>query len=524
MITPQPSVIRGQSQLKPISSGSKWLIYAALNFTFSTALLIGAGINGGSLAQLPYVALLFAICSSPLPFVDRLNGAFAMLGAAMLVYFFEFGALDAVSMLRPPTGLAIEGGAIGRTEVTLWIGALMQIIGFHVVARIAKSQSGPGLSKDWPKGMLVPVGILLWGAAMATILYHDFVVQTEHDSVSVMAGLTKLGTWNTTGLILIENYAGPLGIIILAYWWATSANRMGTPLMLTLCLAQFILGWIVDTKEVAISAPVLALATRFIVDGKVPLRWFVGCALAIALMFPILSAKRVVMSEELQLTRLEALPRTLEILARTLEEGDAIRAGKYGEQRSASFVERESMKGNVDLIVKGTESGHPYKLGSTFQPLLYVFFPRVFWSDKPVGNSALQLNREFHISADPDTFISPSHLGEWYWNFGLAGVIVGMALSGALLGYISTRFDLSVQVSVTRALVLMVTLYLLVLRSEGQIGVQYVLWMRSVALIGLLHLVLARRANRPAGTISPSGNPAGISQQVSLPKFPNLMH
>lgn len=182
------------------------------------------------------------------------------------------------------------------------------------------------------------------------------------------------------------------------------------------------------------------------------------------------------------------------------------------------------MKGNVDLIVKGTESGHPYKLGSTFQPLLYVFFPRVFWSDKPVGNSALQLNREFHISADPDTFISPSHLGEWYWNFGIAGVIVGMALSGALLGYISTRFDLSVQVSVTRALVLMVTLYLLVLRSEGQIGVQYVLWMRSVALIGLLHVALARRANRPAGTIRSSGNPAGIPQQVSLPKFPNLMH
>ena len=510
--------------MKSISSGSKWLIYAALNFTFSTGLLIGAGINGGSLAQLPFVALLFAICSSPLPFVDRLNGAFAMLGVATLVYFFEFGALDAVSMLRPPTGLAIEG-AIGRTEVTLWIGAFMLVIGFHVVTRVAKNRGRSGPSKDWPKGLLVPVGILLWVAAMVTILYHDFVVQTEHDAVSVIAGLTKLGTWKTTGLILIENYAGPLGIIILAYWWATSANRAGTPLMLTLCLAQFVLGWIVDTKEVAISAPVIALATRFLVDGKIPVRWFVGCTLAIALAFPILSAKRVVMAEEFQLTRLEALPRTLEILARTLEEGEAIRAGKYGEQRSASFVERESMKGNVDLIIKGTESGHPYKLGSTFEPLLYVFFPRVFWSDKPVGNSALQLNREFHISADPDTFISPSHLGEWYWNFGLGGVVVGMALYGALLGYISTRFDLSVQVSVTRALVLMVTLYLLVLRSEGQIGVQYVLWMRSLALIGLLHVVLAKRANQPAGTISSSGNAAaGISEPVSLPNFPNLMH
>jgi hypothetical protein len=526
--------------LKSVPRVSKWLIYAALNLAFSTVLLIGAGINGASLAQLPYVALLFAICSSPLPFINRATGPFAMLGIAMLVYFFEFGALDALSMLRPPTGSAVEG-TIGRTEITLWIGALMQLAGFHAMARITKGREGPGLkgpglhgpvpSRDWPKGLLVPVGILLWSAAMATIVYHDFVVQTENNSVAVMAGLTKLGVWNTSGLLLIENYAGPLGIIILAYWWAKSGSRAGTPLMLTLFSAQFILGWVVDTKEVAVSAPVIALATRFIVDGKIPLRWFVGAAVAIALAFPILSAKRVVMSEELQLTRLEALPRTFEILARTLEEGDAIRAGKYGEQRSASFVERESMKGNVDLIMKGMESGHPYKWGSTFEPLLYVFFPRVFWSDKPVGNSALQLNREFHISADPDTFISPSHLGEWYWNFGLAGVIVGMALSGALLGYISTRFNPSVQASVTRVLVLMVTLYLLVLRSEGQVELQYALWARSILLIALLHWVFARRTDRSGDEVDLPGNhmaepamDAGrISQTIALPRFPNLM-
>src|SRR5580704_6920321 len=97
----QPAVIRGHSRLNTLSDSSKWLIYAALNFAFCAALLIGAVVNGGSLAQLPYVTLLFAICSSPVPFVDRFNGAFAMLSAAMVVYFFEFGALDAMSMLKP---------------------------------------------------------------------------------------------------------------------------------------------------------------------------------------------------------------------------------------------------------------------------------------------------------------------------------------------------------------------------------------------------------------------------------------
>jgi hypothetical protein len=500
------------------------MLYAVLNLTFCMVLVIGSGIGGGSLNELPYVALLFAICSSPLPFIDRFNGSFAMLGVAMAVYFVEFGALDAVSMLKAPgKGVAVDH-ATGLADVVLWLGALMQIVGFHIAARIAKGRSSLILPKDWSRHFLVPIGLSLWVAASAATLYHAFVVQPENTAVSVQAGLAKLGIWRASGLVLVESYAGPLGIMILAYWWAVWGKRLGTPLILILSISQFVIGWLVDTKEVAISAPVIALLTRFIVLGKLPLRWIVGATVAIALVFPIMSAKRVVMTEELAMSRLEALPRTFAILMRTIEEGDAIRTGKY-EQSSETFLQRESVKGNVELIVEGTGAGgHAYKLGSTFKPLLYVFLPRVLWSDKPGGNSAQLLNREFHVSADPDTFISPSHLGEWYWNFGLAGVIVGMALGGALLGYIAVRFDPSARTSVTRVLVIIVTLYLLVARSEGQIEIQYALWARSMLLIGLLHLAFARdRAQRVDGLALNTGDFDSPSNGIELVKFPNLM-
>jgi hypothetical protein len=499
------------------------MIYVALNLAFCMSLVIGSAVGGGSLTQLPYVVLLFAICTSPLPLIDRFNGPFAMLGVAMAVYFVEFGALDAMLIMRAPIkGTPAEGG-IGRTEIVLLLGAVMQIAGFYAAARISKIRGDARFPKDWSREFLVPIGLILWTAALVATLYHDFVVQPENTSVSVQAGLTELGIWRSSGLILIENYAGPLGIMIIAYWWAVWGKRAGTPLILALVFAQFIVGWMVDTKEVAISAPVVALLTRFIVLGKIPMRWLVGAMVTIALVFPILSAKRVVMTEELQLTRAQALPRTLEILMRTLEEGDAIRIGKY-EQSSETFLQRESVKGNVQLIVKGTAMGHPYKLGSTFEPLLYVFLPRVLWSDKPGGNSAQTLNREFHISADPDTFISPSHLGEWYWNFGLAGVIAGMALSGALLGYISVRFDPATRTSITRVLVIIVTLYLLVARSEGQVEIQYALWARSMALIGLLHLIFARDCPpRVDGVVSTSANSSATHDEIELIRFPNLM-
>jgi len=506
--------------LNVLSDQTKLMICVALNLAFCMSLVIGSAVGGGSLTQLPYVVLLFAICTSPLPLIDRFNGPFAILGVAMAVYFVEFGALDAMLILKAPIkGTPAEDG-IGRTEIVLLLGAVMQIAGFYAAARFFKAGTGALFPKDWSRHFLVPIGLILWSAASVATLYHDFVVQPDNTAVTIQAGLANLGIWGSSGLILIENYAGPLGIMILAYWWAVWRKGSGTALILTLVFVQFIIGWIVDTKEVAISAPVIALLTRFIVLGKIPVRWLVTALVAIALLFPILSAKRVVMTEELQLTRAQALPRTFEILLRTLEEGAAIETGKY-EQSSETFLQRESVKSNVDLIIKGTAAGHPYKLGSTFEPLLYVFMPRVLWSDKPGGNSANLLNREFHISADPDTFISPSHLGEWYWNFGLPGVIIGMALSGALLGYICVRFDPSSQTSITRVLVIIVTLYLLVARSEGQVEIQYALWARSMLLIGLFHLVLARQPI--GGAVGAGADSDAAHNEVKLIRFPNLM-
>lgn len=501
---------------------TKLIIYAGLNLAFFGALIIGGAAGGGDFALLPHVVVLFAICSLPVLFIVRLNGAYAMLAVAMAVYFVEFGALDAMTIVKPPTKGAPPSDAtgVGRTEVVLWLGASMQILGFIVAVRLWGRRANQAVAKDWSRRMLVPVGLVLWTAAVLATMYHDFVAQPANTAAAVKKGLEDLGVWRASGLILVENYAGPLGMMIVAYWWAVWAKRAGTPLVLALILIQFVVGWLVDTKEVAISAAVIALLTRFMVLGKIPKSWLIGGALAITLVFPILSAKRVVMTEEMQLTRAEALPRTFEILARTLQEKDQISAGKY-ENTSETFLQRESLKANVDLIIKGTANGHAYKMGTTLEPLLYVFLPRILWSDKPGGNSAVLLNREFHISEDPDTYISPSHLGEWYWNFGLIGVIAGMALSGALLGFISVRFDPSVQTSLTRVLVIIVTLYLLVARSEGQIEIQYALWARSMALIGLLHLMLSRAPARGIETArARSGDgPA----RLGMMRFPHLM-
>jgi hypothetical protein len=510
--------------LQNLSAASKWLLYGALNSTFCVALLAGAAIGGAGMAELPYVALLFALCTSPIPFVDRLNGPFAMLGVAMLAYFLEFGMLDAVSMLSPAKPASQAKGILNAADVVILIGALMQVVGFHLAARFTDSQRGGNRFKDWPRTLLPALGLLLWSSGCAAALYQALVVQADNTNASIIAGFTKLGIWSTSGLILVGNYAGRLGIVMLAYWWAVWGRRFGNLLVLFIIAAQFVVGWIVDTKEVAVSAPLVILLTRFVVLGKLPIRWVAYAILGIMLVFPVLTAKRVIMTERLNLTRAQALPYTADILWRAIQERTAAREGKY-EQKTQSFLERANDKGSIEVFVEHVGKDHPYQLGATLEPMLYAFIPKVVWSDKPGDNSSQTFNREFHLSADRDTHINTTHLGEFYWNFGLIGVIVGMTLAGALLGIVCTRFDPSKQTSMTGTLVIIVTLYDLVAHGSGQIEIDYVVWIRTLLLIGLLHLIFETGFGRPTGLASSKSISIRANPQAEQPvQFPNLLH
>jgi hypothetical protein len=508
--------------LQNLSTGSKWLLWVAINLAVDLMLLAGGAAGGGSLARLPYVVLMFALCSSPIPFIGRLNGAFAMLGVAMAAFFFKFGMLDAVSVISPPIFAQANDGLLDGGEVVLLFAALMQIAGFHIGARLLNVRTDTAVAKDWPASLLVPAGLLLWSLGCGANLYQNLIIQVGSSDAVVKASFTKLGVWGTSGLMLI-NYAGPLGIVILAYWWSSARRRYGNALMLGIIFAQFALGWAVDTKEVAVNAPMVMLLTRFVVQGKIPVRWALCSIIGIILIFPVLTAKRAITTEALHLTNVQALPRAGEILWRAITERNEALAGKYAG-KTQTFLERATDKGSVELFVQRVGNSQPYKLGSTLVPMLYVFIPRLVFSDKPGGNSAQTFNRDFHLSEDPDTYMSPSHAGELYWNFGLLGEALGMLMIGTLLGFVCARFDLSARTSLTRVLVIIVTLYELVARAGGQIELEYVLWARTLLLIGILHWFFARVPQQsPLSAASQSREAERADINAERLRFPHLL-
>src|SRR5262249_8467163 len=197
-------------------------------------------------------------------------------------------------------------------------------------------------------------------------------------------------------------------------------------------------------------------------------------------LFSVLSIYRGEITGERGLTRTQAFNAIDKVLAIVLSEAE--KQGEPGHKKE-SLIARASIKSNFEIEYARTGVDRPFQQGWTLVAIPLAFIPRLIWPNKPDVPTGRLFNHEF-FALDDETFISPSHFGELYWNFGWPGIVIGMSVIGVLMGFIGAKCDLSERLSVTRILVLLATVQYLCWGFEGAIAVQYVLWMRSMSAFG----------------------------------------
>src|SRR6266478_6876569 len=87
---------------------------------------------------------------------------------------------------------------------------------------------------------------------------------------------------------------------------------------------------------------------------------------------------------------------------------------------------------NLSEVISMTPSELPYQFGSTFTPVFLKPIPRVLMPTKPLGASAVFTRQLSPGSYDSGLVTALGAWGEWYLNFSWLGLVLGMALTGAL--------------------------------------------------------------------------------------------
>jgi hypothetical protein len=75
----------------------------------------------------------------------------------------------------------------------------------------------------------------------------------------------------------------------------------------------------------------------------------------------------------------------------------------------------------------------PYQGGWTIGYIFLSYVPRIVWADKPDMTTGLWVTANFGSGPGIASHTAPSWMGELYFNFGWAGIVIGMIIMGIFM-------------------------------------------------------------------------------------------
>lgn len=296
------------------------------------------------------------------------------------------------------------------------------------------------------------------------------------------------------------------GNVLLTYEWLRARSPVAFFLLCVTVPVTSALGFFTGSKTYALIAPMMVVLTLVVVRRRIRLRWIVVGVLALVLLYPTNQFFRDVILEDNSRTVVDVLRDPNSALERV---GSFVSSSRFGEYTAAGLTAtggRLDGLGVTSVIVRDTPRVSPFQNGRTLGLFFLAFVPRLFWPSKPtitIGNWITEV-----YGSGPDVALvsatGPTQVGDYYLNFGTAGVIGGMMLLGTLLRMAHEALLRDESPTAPAILAAIVVLYNLTIRFEGNVAAQYA--NTAFALIPIAVIALAVRVAFPEAR--PRGAPA----------------
>jgi hypothetical protein len=465
-------------------TAARWYEHA-LPPLFGIALLVAqlSVAHPAPVSRMVYVSLLGVACSWSAVLLRPRNGPYSMLVVFLAVYFalFGLGPLTENLGLTPPITWVADSQS--AADLLIFVGLVVLVTSFVATSALSARVVGVGLfASEWPRRRGLIWATLFWLVGQLAFI-QAFVISRpgEHKIVTVL-GIPQNVLTNLTTIAIF-------GATLIAYYVIRRPTRASISLLVAIGILNFALGFWANTKEQCLILPVLVLLVSLLQSGRIPWRALI---LVAAIMVPfqwVFDARRSLAEDFSPVQLLHNIGPAFERIGHNLV------ASKAPVAINARVV-KERVDGHqyVAIIIDGiNHRGKAYQDGYTLDLFWASFVPRFMWPDKPEVSTGKLFNNTFQLSESPLTYIPSTQLGEWYWNFGVIGVIGGMLLTGAVLGLLNRSLDLSTSFTAPRVVAFVAIVYLVIVRFEANIALQYAALTRGLVMLSVMHFLLRER-------------------------------
>lgn len=396
-----------------------------------------------------------------------------------------FGMLDYITLFIDQTDrIYTSTSRIPRTalaDTVILTGGASLFANYMAASAFWRRRGIKKFPQEWKYNVAVKFGFMCWVIGIAAQFVVQFVYWTT--------GPEEVGI--ASHLISNLYYLANLGGIIMVVTVLSNRNAGLAWILLTIMVSvEFVFGFLGNTKEVSFRLAVMFLITLFFFRGRISVLLIVAMVLVFIpyhSLFKIYRVQVLQVREQSALDSINSLEKSLETVTKGAEkERDAALKSFF------FFLDRVDGRKYIEIITQKTGVQVPFLHGETFMSFFYSFIPRLVWPEKPQILLGQLMNKTFKLSASPKTFVPSTLLGEFYWNFGMVGVIGGMAFVGILFAIINGAFMSSGNASTVGMLIVLSAFYFLVMRFETGFSAQYSQFARVVFMIYMMAFLFKR--------------------------------
>lgn len=430
MMTPVPEVTRRQ----PINLTK---VLAVLFGTFAFSILIvvfglAVGVRGGDIACLFWGALAVTVAVIPLALdfgraPQQRHLFLSMISIAYTVNFVVPVFANYIPAVGPMDPAAMQSSNlmpadIARGQWVAMLGLVFFFGGYAVPFQSAVRSVLPSRGYEWSQNSaLTATGILM---VTGWFFY-----------IAASAGLipASLGTGWLAGI----TSATITGSALLTATYLKYRSTVAWMLLIILVPMTTIINFMTGSKTAVLMPAAMVVMTWVIVKRTIRLRWILAGVLAITMLYPVAAFWRQDILQMNTLNMADIVKNPGPALHRTSLFLSSSRVVNYFEAGLEATGRRLDAIGIASVIIRDTPSVSPFQNGRTLALIPIAFIPRILWPGKPIipigGWISKTYTRYGYLT---DTNLAATWIGEFYLNFGLAGVAGGMWVLGMILRFV----------------------------------------------------------------------------------------
>lgn len=415
-----------------------------------------------------------------------LVGVFAWLYVAKPLYVFDLGLISAGTRLDAIVVAGVWELALAQALAAVTITFCVVFVAFQVVvAQAAPVRRARSLTLNGERYRVAVVAVM-----PLDVLAFGILVRSAGGLGAYVDGLATRSE-SFAGLSFLTLAIVPVNLLLLIGLTARFRGDPGAPSRVLLGVLGF-----------------LALGSAFLTGGRASLL----TGLVLPLLVVVHYAHRRIGPALAAVMGLAGVL-TFVALGALLRDSQFSRAAGQGpvslvQARLANL--HESLVGGVEAIpfdslvrIMGARQFNDltWQSGDTYRSILTWPIPRMLWEDKPAGGGNAWFSETYvpRFYGDAKVESSISFIGESYANFGWAGVVLGSALLGTIIGLVHARFSGAADTFALPLYAVLLGFLLPVFRGDAYHNVTSVAF--SVAVWFGLRLVLGRTNVTPDTTV-----------------------